>query len=77
MSECICEGNWRAIVGDYHELIGRVFVDDVTGERFRLFGLVHADDDYYYGMANALDGRLSLMSCVSSIAGHGLSLEAE
>jgi hypothetical protein len=70
---CICHGNWRAIVKESESLLGRDFTDH-NGKTFRFFGVVHADDDYYYGMWHR-DHGLSLLSCVGSIEGHGYKLK--
>jgi hypothetical protein len=65
---CICHGNWRAIVKETAPLIGKRFRDQ-RGDVYSFFGVVHGDDDYYYGMFGC--GKLQLLSCVGSIAGHG------
>lgn len=65
---CICHGNWRAIVKDISPLIGKRFRDH-RGDVYSFFGVVHGDDDYYYGMFGG--GKLRLLSCVGSIEGHG------
>ena len=69
--ECICEGNWRAIVKEMEPLIGRQY-RDINGRVVRFFGLVHGDDDYYYGLAG--EGKLELLSCVGDIEGYGYEL---
>lgn len=70
MSECICKGNWRAIIKESEPLFNKKFVDD-KGDVFVFFGVVHADDDYYYGMYDRRKHTLRLLSCVGSIEGHG------
>ena len=70
--DCVCWGNWRAILKEIEPLIGREFIEERTGERWRLFGLVHGDDDYYYGLHRA--GKLCLSSCVMSLEGCGYRL---
>lgn len=67
-ADCICRGNWRAIVKETEPLIGKMFRDQ-RGDTYRFFGIVHGYDDYYYGMFGR--GRLRLLSCVGSIEGHG------
>ncbi|MFA6064197.1 MAG: hypothetical protein WC736_16530 [Gallionella sp.] len=64
---CICKGNWRAIVNEYGPKIGRRFVDR-HGDEYTFFGIVHSDDDYYYGMAKK-DGTFLLCSCVGYLEG--------
>lgn len=68
---CICRGNWRAIVKETESLIGRKYIG-YDGDTYTFFGLVHADDDYYYGMHSA--GQMRLLSCVGSIDGYGFTL---
>lgn len=68
---CICRGNWRAIVKETEGLIGKKFRDR-KGEEYTFYGIVHGDDDYYYGMYKAGDCRL--LSCVGSIEGHDFTL---
>jgi hypothetical protein len=70
--ECICNGNWRAIVKEAEPLLEQSFINE-RGEYFRLFGIVHSQDDYYYGMYSMKHG-LKLLSCVGSIEGHGYRL---
>ena len=65
---CICKGNWRQIVKECEGLIGKRF-GNKQGEEFTFFGIVHGDDDYYYGMSGK--SGLRLLSCVGDIAGHG------
>lgn len=53
-------------------LIGRDFISD-KGVRHRFFGVVHGDDDYYYGMSSPGQGVM-LLSCVGSLETHGFKL---
>jgi hypothetical protein len=71
---CICRGNWRAIVKEAEPLMDRMFRGH-DGNDYCFFGVVHAKDDYYYGMHRA--GALTLLSCVGSIEGHGYTLVEE
>jgi hypothetical protein len=72
-TECICKGNWRAIVRESEHLIGKRFHCDRDGNDYTFFGLVHGDDDYYYGMCSA--GRpVVLASCVGDLQGNGFTL---
>ena len=70
---CICRGNWRAIVKESGGLIGKRFVNKF-GNEFTFFGIVHGDDDYYYGMSG--EPGLILLSCVGDIEGFGYELLA-
>ena len=69
---CICRGNWRLIVGECSELIGKRFASK-DGGRYRFFGVVHGDDDDYYGMHSSGKG-LVLLSCVGSLESHGFEV---
>jgi hypothetical protein len=62
---CICKGNWRAIVKESEQDIGKQY-SDRDGKVWTFFGVVHSDDDYYYGMWR--EGHLNLLSCVGSLA---------
>jgi hypothetical protein len=69
---CICRGNWRALVSECEPVLDMRFRDE-QGREYVLFGVVHARDDFYYGMRGISPGARSLvlLSCVGSIAGHG------
>lgn len=69
---CICKGNWRAIVKGCEHLIGKEFISD-KGVRYKFFGVVHAEDGYYYGMSSTDQGLL-LLSCVVSMETDGFKL---
>jgi len=73
---CICYGNWRLIISEVESLFGRQFKGP-NGELWRFFGLVHSQDDYYYGMSNCATGRLSLLTCVTNFSGHDFTLVPE
>lgn len=63
--------NWNRIVGKYGSLIGRQYKDE-KGKVYSFFGLVHGDDDFYFGMA--AQGDLRLLSCVGTPETMGLEL---
>lgn len=65
---CIRQGNWRLLVKKYEQLIGSTFVDDL-GREYKFFGLIHSNDDYYYGMHGKSGARF--LSCVGDIEDHG------
>lgn len=72
---CICRGNWRKIVSEIEPFFGRHYEESRTGDKYQLFGLVHGDDDYYYGMIKLGDNqKLKLLSCVGSIESFGCDL---
>lgn len=67
-ADCICRGNWRAIVKKYSPLIGRRFSRE--GVVYTFYGIVHADDDYYYGLSTSdasAKHKLILSSCVGAL----------
>ena len=72
--KCVCEGNWRKLVHEYDHLIGKTF--RYNEEEFKFFGLVHAEDDYYFGMLDK-KSKLSLWSCVGNFGLYGLELVEE
>lgn len=65
---CICKGNWRAIVKECDQDIGKQY-NGPDGHIWTFFGVVHSDDDYYYGMWR--QGKLSLLTCCGSIESAG------
>jgi len=75
--ECICRGNWRDIIKEYGPLIGKKFVYEGDGEYYTFFGVVHGDDDYYYGMMGHMSERPMLLSCVGSLKTFGFKLVEE
>lgn len=68
---CICEGNWRIIVKECENLIGKKFCDK-DGNQYRFFGIVWGEDDFYYGMSR--DGNVRLLSCVGNLETNGFTL---
>lgn len=71
-NECICNGNWRNIIKEIENLIGRVFLQSRDNEKYRFIGLLHADDDYYYAFEKG--GKSFLYSCVGDLEGWGFTL---
>lgn len=75
-AECICHGNWRSIVKEYTPKFGKHYKTN-WGPRghddyeYVFFGIVHAEDDYYYGMYDVKTKEVNLLSCVGSIEGFG------
>lgn len=69
---CVCWGNWRNILKEVEPLIGKHFIEERTGLKWHFFGLVHGDDDYYFGMWR--EGQMVLSSCVGSLEGNGYRL---
>jgi len=71
---CICKGNWRKIVAESEPFLNKNFIDR-KGNEFIFFGVVHGNDDYYYGMWPVGDYKPVLLSCVGSIECHGYVLK--
>lgn len=74
-AECICKGNWRAIVKESEPKLGRKYKADwgPDGKKdyeYTFFGIVHGSDDYYYGMVDK-DNKMRLLSCVGNIESFG------
>ena len=68
------DDNWKLIVEEMYDKIGMVYEDTATGELYRMFGLVHGESDYYYGLYG-IDGEgLALISCVGSLENCGYKL---
>jgi hypothetical protein len=60
--------NWTKLVEENEALLGRHFIDESDDKKYYFFGLVHGDDDYYYGMWG---DNLKLLSCAIDLEGHG------
>lgn len=58
--------NWTLIVKEYEPKINFMYKDD-RGVRYTFFGLVHAEDDYYYGLMDCDTGRVRLATCVGGL----------
>lgn len=67
---------WAQLVAEYEPLIDRTFRADKGDRPYVFFGLVHASDDYYFGMLAIDDGprQLRLLSCVGDLESHGYTL---
>lgn len=73
---CICEGNWRKIVGEYQHLFDRKYKNE-DGKVFIFYGILHGSDDYYYLMWNTEEKNMWLLSCVGHIESYGYTLIEE
>lgn len=71
MTDCICKGNLREIIKETEHLFGRFY--EYKGQKYRFFGVVIAEDDYYYGMYNEKMG-MRLLSCAGYIEGFDFKL---
>lgn len=74
--ECVCQGNWRLLVNEYEHLIGRKYkaVRDGKEDEYVFFGLIHASDDYYFGMCKISDNTTIMLSCVGCPETFGFTL---
>src|SRR5688572_11773526 len=62
--------NWTLILNKYAPKFNFQYRDR-QGKEYTFFGLVHAEDDLYYGMMDR-KGKVTLASCVGSLDGeHG------
>lgn len=75
-ADCICKGNWRAIISAAQPLLDKRFKDG-KGNEYIFYGVVHGSDDFYYGMIPVCDGKPILLSCVGSLEGHGFTVMSE
>jgi hypothetical protein len=76
--DCICQGNWRAIIKEHEPLLGKKFeYNDSYGTYHTFVGVLHGDDDYYYVMYEIVSERCKFLSCVGSLKSHGYTLVKE
>ena len=71
--ECVCHGNWRAIVEEMEPLFDKEYVDE-NGALHRLSGVLWASDDFYYAMWNPATREMKLLTCVGRLAEMGFKL---
>lgn len=69
INDCVCDKNWKIFVKNIERKLSNNYVDE-NGDKYVLFGLVYARDDYYYGMYSDKNG-LKLLSCLCSLETHG------
>lgn len=67
---CVCEGNWRDIIAETKDKIGKTFIDS-NKEEWILDGVLWAEDDFYYFFVND-NGELKYCSCVATLNVHGM-----
>lgn len=60
----------RIIIDESGKDIGSKYIDS-KGDKFLFYGVVHADDDYYYGMMDLVTKETILLTCVGSLETHG------
>jgi len=69
------EENWKVIVDEYNDRIGSSVYDD-DGNVYTFFGLVHGEDDFYYGLiSKSSDRYLRLISCVFPLESAGFEFD--
>ena len=71
-NDLVSSDNWQTIIEESEPLLDKVFSDG-KGNTYQFIGVIHASDDYYYGMTNTL-GKLKMLSCVVNLKGHGYKL---
>ena len=71
-NDLVSSDNWQTIIEESEPLLDKVFSDG-KGNTYQFIDVIHASDDYYYGMTNTL-GKLKMLSCVVDLKGHGYKL---
>ena len=61
--------NWNALTEETESLLDHQYM--YGNRQFTFFGLVHASDDFYYGMYDPNMRELRFLSCVGSIENGG------
>ena len=74
--DCLGRDNWKFLVEKYEKLLNTHYKDN-NGEVYTFFGLVHASDDYYFGMSEYKTKKVMLLSCVCDIEDHGFKVYGE
>jgi hypothetical protein len=59
---------WIKLINQHQRDFDCIYINS-DGLEYRFFGLVHGEDDYYYGMYR--NGDLLLLSCVGNLDTHG------
>ena len=70
------DNNWDKLVEKYDKDIDGLYEGE-DGQIYRFIGLIHASDDYCYGMFNIKTREFSMPSCVGSLAGHEWHINGE
>ncbi len=65
--------NWNLLIRECEGLYDRTFTYS-DGNEYLFFGLVHTDEDYYYGMKRRGTNEILLLSCVGDFETHGFNL---
>lgn len=66
--------NWKILISECKGLYDKTFTYS-DGGKYVFFGLVHTDEDYYYGMRNKQTMEVKLLSCVGNFETHGYKME--
>lgn len=69
------DDNWIKLVEKYEQDIGKLYRSE-DGEIYKFFGLVHGDDDFYYGLMEVKTGKPFLVSCVAALEPHPVYINA-
>ena len=70
------DDNWRRLVEKYEKLLNTQY-ESCHGDVYTFFGLVHASDDYYFGMSENSTKKVILLSCVFDIEDHDFKVYGE
>jgi len=76
---CDClqsNSGWRLLVEKYDKLLNTQY-ESCHGDVYTFFGLVHASDDYYFGMSENSTKKVILLSCVGDIEYFGFKVYGE
>jgi hypothetical protein len=63
---------WDIIVKEYEKDIGSRYQYQIQSgdiHEYSFVGLIHGNDDYYYGMRDVKTGHLLMLSCVGTLEG--------
>lgn len=64
-AECVCEGNWRNIIHECEDFIGKPYFDD-NMDVWRFVGVLWAEDDFYYTFYSPDTRNYMFSTCVMS-----------
>lgn len=61
---CVCGGNWRNIIKEYEPFIGKTYKDE-NNKRWKLTGILWAEEDFYYLLTNKLNETRYVSCCAT------------
>lgn len=74
-TECICKGNWRAIISESTPFFDRKYLNH--GVEYTFAGVLHSELDFYYLMISEKDATTRRLCCVGSIEAYDFILQPE